>query len=168
MVDASAAGRATAAAPRRTGNAGAPTLLDAEPYPPSDRTPLSEQVLGGASGGARRPEHPACPRRPGRADAPVPCFSTDRFDARLQTHGPPGGDPDVTIGAGDVAACRFVAVRHRPGEAVGVLGWNLPTRARDHRRRLTDPGAEPTSSRGVDVVPPRAVVEIATADRISG
>ncbi|MGM1061686.1 NAD(P)/FAD-dependent oxidoreductase [Saccharothrix sp. Mg75] len=72
----------------------------------------------------------------GRPYAPVPYFWTDQFDARLQVHGVLTPGATVSVVDGDVAARRFVALYERGGEAVGVLGWNMPKQARQLRQRL--------------------------------
>ncbi|GAA1310175.1 FAD-dependent oxidoreductase [Saccharothrix xinjiangensis] len=72
-----------------------------------------------------------------RAYAPVPYFWTDQFDARLQVHGTPTDEADVV--AGEPAARRFVVTHRRAGETVGVLGWNMPKQARQHRQELLGP-----------------------------
>jgi hypothetical protein len=43
----------------------------------------------------------------------------------------------VSIVEGAVAERRFVSVHRRDGQAIGVLGWNMPKQARHHRRELT-------------------------------
>ncbi len=70
-----------------------------------------------------------------RSYEPVPYFWTDQFDARIHVHGTPTADADVTVVDGDLAARRFVALYRRDGRAVGVLGWNMPKQARQHRQR---------------------------------
>ncbi|MFD7656247.1 NAD(P)/FAD-dependent oxidoreductase [Actinosynnema sp. NPDC059797] len=72
-----------------------------------------------------------------RAYAPVPYFWTDQFDARLHVYGTPTDEADVV--AGEVAARRFVVTHRRAGEPVGVLGWNMPKQARQHRQELLGP-----------------------------
>jgi NADPH-dependent 2,4-dienoyl-CoA reductase/sulfur reductase-like enzyme len=66
---------------------------------------------------------------------PVPYFWTDQFDAKIHVHGFVG--PDVSVVEGDVAERRFVTRYHRDGEVVGVLGWNMPKQARQHRQSIT-------------------------------
>lgn len=66
---------------------------------------------------------------------PVPYFWTDQFDAKIHVHGFVG--PDVSVAEGSVAERRFVAHYHRDGELVGVLGWNMPKQARQHRQSIT-------------------------------
>ncbi|APU15507.1 NAD(P)/FAD-dependent oxidoreductase [Actinoalloteichus fjordicus] len=101
---------------------------------------------------------------------PVPYFWTDQFGARLQIHGLPGADAEVTIVEGEVAARRFVALYRRGGEAVGVLGWNMPKQARAHRRQLAEP--RPERSPANDAAPQQVTQHVtaarartATADR---
>ncbi|MFD9741412.1 NAD(P)/FAD-dependent oxidoreductase [Umezawaea sp. NPDC059074] len=74
-----------------------------------------------------------------RVYTPVPYFWTDQFDARIHVHGTPTPDAEATVVEGDLAARRFVAVYRRDDRAVGVLGWNMPKQARQHRQRLLDP-----------------------------
>ncbi|SOD62198.1 Reductase C-terminal [Streptomyces zhaozhouensis] len=71
-----------------------------------------------------------------RPYTPVPYFWTDQFDARVQVHGLPSADAEVTFPEGDVAAGRFVAVYRREGVVTGVLGWNMPKQARRRRRDI--------------------------------
>jgi NADPH-dependent 2,4-dienoyl-CoA reductase/sulfur reductase-like enzyme len=73
-----------------------------------------------------------------RPYTPVPYFWTDQFDAKLHIHGVLTADAEVEVVEGDVADRRFVALYHRDGEAVGVLGWNMPKQARTHRQRLVE------------------------------
>ncbi|WP_158853208.1 NAD(P)/FAD-dependent oxidoreductase [Saccharothrix deserti] len=71
-----------------------------------------------------------------RSYVPVPYFWTDQFDVKLQIHGVLPADAEVSVVDGDVAARRFVALYERDGEAVGVLGWNMPKQARQLRQRV--------------------------------
>jgi NADPH-dependent 2,4-dienoyl-CoA reductase/sulfur reductase-like enzyme len=66
---------------------------------------------------------------------PVPYFWTDQFDAKIHVHGFVG--PEVSIVEGSLAERRFVARYHRDGELTGVLGWNMPKQARQHRQEIT-------------------------------
>ncbi|MET1075285.1 MAG: FAD-dependent oxidoreductase [Umezawaea sp.] len=70
-----------------------------------------------------------------RRYVPVPYFWTDQFDAKLQIHGVLTADADVAVVEGSVEARRFVALHHRGGEVVGVLGWNMAKQSRLHRQR---------------------------------
>jgi NADPH-dependent 2,4-dienoyl-CoA reductase/sulfur reductase-like enzyme len=70
------------------------------------------------------------------AYTPVPYFWTDQFDARIHVHGTPAADAEVSVVDGDVTARRFVARYHRDGELIGVLGWNMPKQARQHRQEI--------------------------------
>lgn len=81
-----------------------------------------------------------------RRYAPVPCFWTDQFDAKLQVHGVPAADARVSVVEGGTAAGRFVALYERDGEAVGVLGWNMAKQARLHRQRHLVEPRDPTRS----------------------
>lgn len=69
---------------------------------------------------------------------PVPYQWTDQYDARIQVHGwaEPAADVSIVEGAGR----RFVAHYRAGGFVTGVLGWNMPKQARQHRQHLgTDP-----------------------------
>ncbi|RZT28179.1 NAD/ferredoxin-dependent reductase-like protein [Kribbella sp. VKM Ac-2569] len=66
---------------------------------------------------------------------PIPYFWTDQFSTKIQVHGRPSADADVTIAEGNVAD-RFVAHYRRDGRIVGVLGWNAPKQTRQHREHL--------------------------------
>jgi NADPH-dependent 2,4-dienoyl-CoA reductase/sulfur reductase-like enzyme len=66
---------------------------------------------------------------------PIPYFWTDQFDAKIHVHGFTG--PEASIVEGSVAEGRFVAHYHRDGEVTGVLGWNMPKQARQHRQHIT-------------------------------
>ena len=66
-----------------------------------------------------------------RPYAPVPYFWTDQFDAKIHVHGVPTAGTRVTVVEGEVADRRFVALYEQDdGEAVGVLGWNMPKQTR--------------------------------------
>lgn len=65
-----------------------------------------------------------------RPFTPVPYFWTDQYEARIQAHGTPSPDAEVSIAEGDVAGRRFVAVYTLDGRVTGVLGWNMPKQAR--------------------------------------
>ena len=71
-----------------------------------------------------------------RPYTPVPYFWTNQFDARIHVHGTLTADAEVSIVEGDLAAGRFVARYRRAGEVVGVLGWNMPKQARQHRQEI--------------------------------
>ncbi|WP_410790832.1 NAD(P)/FAD-dependent oxidoreductase [Kribbella sp. C-35] len=66
---------------------------------------------------------------------PIPYFWTDQFSTKVQVHGRPSADADVTIAEGNVTD-RFVAHYRRNGRIVGVLGWNAPKPTRLHREHL--------------------------------
>ncbi|MEV6036431.1 FAD-dependent oxidoreductase [Nonomuraea sp. NPDC052116] len=72
-----------------------------------------------------------------RPYTPIPYFWTDQFDAKIHVHGMPSPDAEVSIAEGSVAERRFVAVYRHNGRATGVLGWNMPKQARQHRQELT-------------------------------
>jgi NADPH-dependent 2,4-dienoyl-CoA reductase/sulfur reductase-like enzyme len=66
---------------------------------------------------------------------PVPYFWTDQFATKVQVHGLPAPDADVTVAEGNIADRRFVAHYRRAGHVTAVLGWNLPKQTRLHRER---------------------------------
>ncbi|WP_086664821.1 NAD(P)/FAD-dependent oxidoreductase [Lentzea kentuckyensis] len=66
---------------------------------------------------------------------PVPYFWTDQFDAKIHVHGFVG--PGMSVVEGSLTERRFVARYHSGGELVGVLGWNMPKQARQHRQEIT-------------------------------
>lgn len=68
---------------------------------------------------------------------PVPYYWTDQFDVKIHVHGTLRPDDEVSVVDGSLASGRFVARYHRDGEFVGVLGWNMPKQARQHRQELT-------------------------------
>ncbi|GAA1748802.1 NAD(P)/FAD-dependent oxidoreductase [Nonomuraea bangladeshensis] len=72
-----------------------------------------------------------------RPYTPIPYFWTDQFDAKIHVHGMPSPDAEVSIVEGALAERRFVAVYRRDGQVTGVLGWNMPKQARQHRQQLT-------------------------------
>jgi NADPH-dependent 2,4-dienoyl-CoA reductase/sulfur reductase-like enzyme len=80
---------------------------------------------------------------------PVPYQWTDQYDARIQVHGWAGPAAEVSIVDGSVAGRRFVAHYRLGGTVTGVLGWNMPKQARQHRQRLTAvPRTDPMVSLG--------------------
>lgn len=83
----------------------------------------------------------------GRPYAPVPYFWTDQFDTKIQVHGMPTADAEVTIVDGDPANRRFVALYHREGRATGVLGWNMPKQTRLRRQDLVEASRESANPR---------------------
>ncbi|MET8764463.1 FAD-dependent oxidoreductase [Lentzea sp. NPDC004782] len=94
-----------------------------------NRTNATEQAIAVAANilGADRPY------------TPVPYFWTDQFDAKIHVHGfvSPEASPEVSVVEGSVAEGRFVVRYHRDGELTGVLGWNMPKQARQHRQHIT-------------------------------
>ena len=66
---------------------------------------------------------------------PVPYFWTDQFDAKIHVHGFVG--PGMSVVEGSLTERRFVAHYHREGALVGVVGWNMPKQARQHRQSIT-------------------------------
>jgi NADPH-dependent 2,4-dienoyl-CoA reductase/sulfur reductase-like enzyme len=91
-----------------------------------NRTNATEQALCVADNivGADRPY------------TPVPYFWTDQFDVKIHAHGTLAPDADVTIVDGDPATNRFVAAYRADDVVTGVLGWNMPKQARQHRQAL--------------------------------
>ncbi|MCP2330854.1 NAD(P)/FAD-dependent oxidoreductase [Actinoalloteichus caeruleus] len=89
-----------------------------------------------------------------RPYTPVPYFWTDQFDARLQVHGLPPRDAEVTVEDGELGSRGFVAVYRREGRPVGVLGWNMPKQARRLRQRLLGPPPARTAPTAVDTGQP--------------
>jgi hypothetical protein len=91
-----------------------------------NRTNATEQALCVADNilGADRPY------------TPVPYFWTDQFDVKIHVHGTLAPDGEVTIVDGDPAANRFVAAYRSDDVVTGVLGWNMPKQARQHRQEL--------------------------------
>ncbi len=77
-----------------------------------------------------------------RPYVPVPYFWTDQFNAKIQVHGVLSPDAEVSIMDGAEADRRFVALYRRHGKAIGVLGWNMPKQARQHRQALVDGSAD--------------------------
>ncbi|MBP2325980.1 NADPH-dependent 2,4-dienoyl-CoA reductase/sulfur reductase-like enzyme [Kibdelosporangium banguiense] len=73
-----------------------------------------------------------------RPYTPVPYFWTDQFNAKIHVHGMLSPDADVTIVDGDAADRRFVAQYRKDGKVTGVLGWNMPKQARQHRQAVVD------------------------------
>lgn len=71
-----------------------------------------------------------------RAYRPIPYFWTDQFAAKVQVHGRPSADAEVTVAEGNISDGRFVAHYHRGDRLVAVLGWNLPKQTRLHREHL--------------------------------
>ncbi|WP_190813120.1 NAD(P)/FAD-dependent oxidoreductase [Saccharopolyspora pogona] len=69
---------------------------------------------------------------------PVPHFWTDQFDTKIQVHGLPNGDAEVTIVDGSTAERRFVARYQHNGKVAGVLGWNMPKQCRLRRQEVVD------------------------------
>jgi NADPH-dependent 2,4-dienoyl-CoA reductase/sulfur reductase-like enzyme len=74
---------------------------------------------------------------------PVPYQWTDQYDARIQVHGWADPGADVSIVDGSVAGRRFVAHYRVEGTVTGVLGWNMPKQARQHRQHLGTTPPEP-------------------------
>lgn len=67
---------------------------------------------------------------------PIPYFWTDQFAVKVQVHGRPSADAEVTVAEGNITDGRFVAHYHRDDRIVAVLGWNLPKQTRAHREHL--------------------------------
>ncbi|MFI7145705.1 NAD(P)/FAD-dependent oxidoreductase [Nonomuraea sp. NPDC050022] len=71
-----------------------------------------------------------------RPYTPIPYFWTDQYDIKIQAHGLPSPAAEVTIAEGDPEQHRFAAVYREGGQAIGVLGWNMPKQARLLRQQL--------------------------------
>ncbi|MFK4087596.1 NAD(P)/FAD-dependent oxidoreductase [Kribbella sp. NPDC020789] len=71
-----------------------------------------------------------------RCYTPIPYFWTDQFATKIQVHGIPGADADVTVAEGALDEHRFVTHYRRDGRTVAVLGWNMPKQTRLHRAHL--------------------------------
>jgi len=71
-----------------------------------------------------------------RSYTPIPYFWTDQFATKIQVHGIPGADADVTVAEGAIDERRFVTHYRRDGRTVAVLGWNMPKQTRLHRAHL--------------------------------
>ncbi|MEV4084696.1 FAD-dependent oxidoreductase [Nonomuraea fuscirosea] len=70
-----------------------------------------------------------------RPYTPIPYFWTDQYDVKLQMHGLPSPDAELSVTEGDPEQGRFAAVYREGGEITGVLGWNMPKQARVLRQR---------------------------------
>ncbi|MGW6503704.1 NAD(P)/FAD-dependent oxidoreductase [Nonomuraea angiospora] len=70
------------------------------------------------------------------AYAPVPYFWTDQYDVKLQVHGLPSPEAEVSVVEGDPEQNRFVALYRLDGVVTAVLGWNMAKAARLLRGRL--------------------------------
>ncbi|WP_432888730.1 NAD(P)/FAD-dependent oxidoreductase [Kribbella sp. CA-245084] len=66
---------------------------------------------------------------------PIPYFWTDQFAVKIQVHGRPSADAEVTVAEGNIGE-RFVAHYRRGGRVTAVLGWNMPKQTRLHREHL--------------------------------
>ncbi|WP_284742452.1 NAD(P)/FAD-dependent oxidoreductase [Amycolatopsis sp. RTGN1] len=81
-----------------------------------------------------------------RPYTPVPYFWTDQYDVKVQVHGFPDGNAEVTVVEGDTAERRFVAQYRRDGRVTAVLGWNMPKQTRLRRQDVVDALLDPVSS----------------------
>ncbi|MDX3104161.1 NAD(P)/FAD-dependent oxidoreductase [Nonomuraea angiospora] len=70
------------------------------------------------------------------AYTPVPYFWTDQYDVKLQVHGLPSPEAEVSVVEGDPEQNRFVALYRLDGVVTAVLGWNMAKAARLLRGRL--------------------------------
>ncbi|MFI7133507.1 NAD(P)/FAD-dependent oxidoreductase [Nonomuraea sp. NPDC050153] len=68
--------------------------------------------------------------------APVPYFWTDQYDVKIQVHGLPSPEAEVSVVEGDPEQNRFVALYRQDGVVTAVLGWNMAKAARLRRGRL--------------------------------
>ncbi|WP_405056120.1 FAD-dependent oxidoreductase [Kribbella sp. NBC_01505] len=71
-----------------------------------------------------------------RSYTPIPYFWTDQFATKIQVHGIPSADAEVTVAEGAIGDRRFVTHYRRDGRTVAVLGWNMPKQTRLHREHL--------------------------------
>ena len=67
---------------------------------------------------------------------PIPYFWTDQFAVKLQLHGRPSVDAEVTVVEGNITDGRFVAHYRHDDRVTAVLGWNMPKQTRLHREHL--------------------------------
>jgi NADPH-dependent 2,4-dienoyl-CoA reductase/sulfur reductase-like enzyme len=70
------------------------------------------------------------------AYAPVPYFWTDQYDVKIQVHGLPTPEAEVSVVEGDPEQNRFVALYRCDGVVTAVLGWNMAKAARLRRGQL--------------------------------
>ncbi|MET7337447.1 FAD-dependent oxidoreductase [Nonomuraea sp. NPDC005650] len=68
--------------------------------------------------------------------APVPYFWTDQYDVKIQVHGLPSPEAEVSVVEGDPEQNRFVALYRQDGVVTAVLGWNMAKAARLRRGQL--------------------------------
>jgi NADPH-dependent 2,4-dienoyl-CoA reductase/sulfur reductase-like enzyme len=73
-----------------------------------------------------------------RPYVPVPYMWTDQYDTKVQVHGVPSPDAEVTVADGEVAERRFVVRYQRDGRVIAVLGWNMPKQVRLRRHEVVD------------------------------
>ncbi|MFC9693838.1 NAD(P)/FAD-dependent oxidoreductase [Kribbella sp. NPDC056951] len=71
-----------------------------------------------------------------RCYTPIPYFWTDQFSTKIQVHGLPSADAEITVAEGAIDERRFVTHYRRDGRTVAVLGWNMPKQTRLHRAHL--------------------------------
>jgi NADPH-dependent 2,4-dienoyl-CoA reductase/sulfur reductase-like enzyme len=67
---------------------------------------------------------------------PVPYFWTDQFATKIQVHGIPSANAEITVEEGGIEERRFVVHYRQDDRVVAVLGWNMPKQARLHRAAL--------------------------------
>ena len=77
-------------------------------------------------------------RRP--ALPPVPYFWSDQFGVKMQLAGRALPGDEISIVDGSLEERRFVALYHRAGKLVAVLGWNRPRVVMQYRRELREAG----------------------------
>ncbi|TXK42389.1 NAD(P)/FAD-dependent oxidoreductase [Nonomuraea sp. C10] len=70
-----------------------------------------------------------------RPYAPIPYFWTDQYDVKIQTHGLPSPEAELSVAEGDPSERRFAALYREGGRVTGVLGWNMAKQARLLRQR---------------------------------
>ncbi|GAA4516540.1 NAD(P)/FAD-dependent oxidoreductase [Nonomuraea ferruginea] len=70
-----------------------------------------------------------------RPYVPIPYFWTDQYDVKIQTHGLPSPEAELSVAEGDPSERRFAALYREGGRVTGVLGWNMAKQARLLRQR---------------------------------
>ncbi|MFC5819476.1 NAD(P)/FAD-dependent oxidoreductase [Nonomuraea harbinensis] len=65
-----------------------------------------------------------------RPYVPIPYFWTDQYDVKIQTHGLPSPEAELSVAEGDPSERRFAALYREGGRVTGVLGWNMAKQAR--------------------------------------
>ena len=68
--------------------------------------------------------------------APLPYFWTDQYNVKIQVHGVPGEDAELTLEQGALGDEKFIAMYRSNGEPTAVLGWNAPGKILPYRKQL--------------------------------